>query len=214
MANILCLETDQRYARRICDALRRAGHSCRQAESIGDALRIVQTGERMVTILSAKLPWKESYELLCELRAERWPVLFLTNSDASAEHLRAVYRSCCDVLSWPCSGRKLADAVAKLSETGENTLVCGGLQLSLNERLARRNGEDIPLTAQEFELLKVLMESPNKAVSREQLLRTAWGYQSMGETRTVDVHVQRLRRKIGADAIETVYRMGYRFSLA
>ncbi|MDD6041358.1 MAG: winged helix-turn-helix domain-containing protein, partial [Clostridia bacterium] len=51
-------------------------------------------------------------------------------------------------------------------------------------------------------------------VSREQLLRTAWGYQSMGETRTVDVHVQRLRKKLGGDYIETVYKCGYRLRLA
>ena len=54
------------------------------------------------------------------------------------------------------------------------------------------------------------MQSPNAALTREQLLRTAWGYQGMGETRTVDVHIQRLRRKIGSACIETVYKLGYR----
>ena len=63
-------------------------------------------------------------------------------------------------------------------------------------------------------LLLALMEKPDIPVSREQLLRRAWGYQSMGETRTVDVHVQRLRKKLGGEYIETVYKCGYRLKLA
>ena len=70
------------------------------------------------------------------------------------------------------------------------------------------------LTAQEFALLQALMESPDSALTCEQLLRTAWGYHSAGETRTVDVHVQRLRKKMGVDWIETVYKCGYRLRLA
>jgi len=76
------------------------------------------------------------------------------------------------------------------------------------------DGRRVELTAQEFALLGALMEKPDIPVSREQLLRTAWGYQSMGETRTVDVHVQRLRKKLGGDYIETVYKCGYRLKLA
>ena len=72
----------------------------------------------------------------------------------------------------------------------------------------------VELTAQEMALLLALMNQPDTPVSREQLLREAWGYQSMGETRTVDVHVQRLRKKLGEDWIETVYKCGYRLRLA
>ena len=58
------------------------------------------------------------------------------------------------------------------------------------------------------------MENPETALSRQQLLHTAWGYQGIGETRTVDVHVQRLRKKLGGDRIETVYKLGYRLKMA
>ena len=74
------------------------------------------------------------------------------------------------------------------------------------------DGRRVELTAQEFALLNALMEKPDVPVSREHLLRTAWGYQSMGETRTVDVHVQRLRKKLGGNYIETVYKCGYRLA--
>ena len=88
------------------------------------------------------------------------------------------------------------------------------MSLDETERVALLDGRRVELTAQEYALLLALMETPDTPVSREQLLRTAWGYQSMGETRTVDVHVQRLRKKLGNDYIETVYKCGYRLRLA
>ena len=84
------------------------------------------------------------------------------------------------------------------------------LKVNGAERVAHLDGRRVELTAQEFALLTALMEQPDVPVSREQLLREAWGYQSMGETRTVDVHIQRLRRKLGVECIETVYKCGYR----
>lgn len=88
------------------------------------------------------------------------------------------------------------------------------LSVDEKERVALLDGRRVELTAQEFALLLALMEKPDIPVSREQLLRRAWGYQSMGETRTVDVHVQRLRKKLGGEYIETVYKCGYRLKLA
>ena len=90
----------------------------------------------------------------------------------------------------------------------------GGLRLDVQRKEATLDGEPLSLTAQEFALLQALMQSPDAALTREQLLRTAWGYQGVGETRTVDVHVQRLRRKLGATCIETVYKLGYRLRMA
>ncbi len=72
------------------------------------------------------------------------------------------------------------------------------------------NGREGCLTKQEFSLLKELASHTDEPVSREVILKNAWGFQLMGETRTVDVHIQRLRKKLGAAAIETVYRCGYR----
>ena len=74
------------------------------------------------------------------------------------------------------------------------------------------DGKPCELTQQEFSLLQELAQNIDRPVSREELLRDAWGYVSPGETRTVDVHVQRLRAKLGAGTIETVYRYGYRWA--
>ena len=102
---------------------------------------------------------------------------------------------------------KLADLCGNQEATRE-------LRVDEEERVALLDGRRVELTAQEMALLQVLMEQPDPPVSREQLLREAWGYQSIGETRTVDVHVQRLRKKLGCETIETVYKCGYRLRLA
>ena len=83
--------------------------------------------------------------------------------------------------------------------------------LTIDEKNNRAflDGKVCELTQQEFNLLQELVQHADTPVSREQLLRDAWGYQCMGETRTVDVHIQRLRRKLGFACIETVYRFGY-----
>lgn len=84
------------------------------------------------------------------------------------------------------------------------------LELDDNGKNVYVDGQLCPLTQQEYSLLHELVRHGDKAVSREHLLETAWGYICPGETRTVDVHIQRLRRKLGFSCIETVYRMGYR----
>ena len=87
----------------------------------------------------------------------------------------------------------------------------GDLRVDFETREVWRNGEPVPMTTLEFNLLKTLIESGRTAMSREELLNVVWGYHYTGETRTVDVHIQRLRGKIGADRIETIVRYGYRF---
>ena len=85
------------------------------------------------------------------------------------------------------------------------------LAIDEEEKLVYVDGEPCELTQQEFSLLQELAQNIDRPLSRQELLRDAWGYASPGETRTVDVHIQRLRGKIGADRIETIVRYGYRF---
>lgn len=88
-------------------------------------------------------------------------------------------------------------------------------RLSLDEkaRCVMLDGVPVALTALEFDLLALLVRRRDAALTREALLHQVWGYQYTGETRTVDVHIQRLRHKLGADAIETVYKYGYRYKV-
>ncbi len=84
------------------------------------------------------------------------------------------------------------------------------IELDSADRTARVDGEYLPVTGQEFSLLWELCTHASETLSRESILRNAWGFRAMGVTRTVDVHVQKLRKKLGSSTIETVYRCGYR----
>ena len=87
----------------------------------------------------------------------------------------------------------------------------GGCRVEFGTRRAYRAGREVPLTPQEFALLEALVRNRNLALSRDQLLELAWGYDYEGDARIVDVHIQRLRKKLGLEKqIETVYKLGYR----
>lgn len=213
MANMLILEPDRAQCRAMAQALRAAGHTPRAVHSVREAERLLRR-ERMMTILNAQISFTQSYAFVRAMAERGLPVIFVTADPANAAHLRAMYHGDCDVLLRPFTDEQLTEMAGRLLAQAEHTLSLGSLRLDVETRRATRDGEPIDLTAQEFALLEALMRSPDEAVSRQDLLRSAWGYQAIGITRTVDVHVQRLRRKLGADAIETVYKTGYRLRLA
>ena len=214
MAAILIIDPDMTTRLRMCEALEAANHHCIQAESIAEGHEIIKHSTRMLTILNARLPWAESFSMLRLLEEKSWPLLFVTADVNNVRHLRALYQGPRGVLLSPFDGAQLRHSVAMLLSETNSQLTLGALRLDIEHRECTLDGESLPLTAQEFSLLQALMESPDSPLTREELLRTAWGYQNAGETRTVDVHIQRLRRKIGTSCIETVYKLGYRLKMA
>ena len=214
MADILIIDPDLQTGYRTCDALTSAGHICRSVTTIADGRLLLEEQPRVLAILNAQLPWTESAALLQILADRSCPVLFITTEAANANHLRALYPGVCGVLAAPYDGTSMRQAVAGVLARTHSLLTIGALRLDADRRVATLDGESLTLTAQEFALLHALMLSPDSPLSREELLRTAWGYQGIGETRTVDVHIQRLRRKLGAGCIETVYKHGYRLKMA
>jgi DNA-binding response OmpR family regulator len=209
MATILIYGYDLQMARKLCDPLRREKHSvtiCEDDEPIPSGM-----ASPPLVILDAQLRWVTCRPLFEQCKSLGCPVLFLTADRSMVGHLRALYPGPSDVLTLPFAPKTLISKVTGLLGAQE-----GLRELTVNEqeRVAHLDGQRVELTAQEFALLLVLMENPDMPISREQLLRKAWGYQSMGDTRTVDVHVQRLRKKLGGERIETVYKCGYRLKMA
>lgn len=214
MAAILIIDPDMTTRTRIQEALEIAKHNCITVDNAAEGYEIAQHSTRMLIILNARLPWAESFTLLRLLEEKGWPLLFITADASTVRHLRALYQGPRGVLLAPFDGAQLRHSVAMLLSETNSQLAIGALRLDLEHRECTLDGENLPLTAQEFSLLQALMESPDSPLTREELLRTAWGYHSAGETRTVDVHIQRLRRKIGTSCIETVYKLGYRLKMA
>ncbi len=214
MASILIIDPDISARLRMSEALEAANHRCTLAETIAEGYEIARHAARLVTILNARLPWAESFSLLRLLEEKNLPLLFITADATTVRHLHALYQGPGGVLLTPFDAVQLRHSVANLLSESNSQLTIGALRLDLESRECTLDGESLPLTAQEFSLLQALMESPDAPLTREELLRTAWGYQTAGETRTVDVHIQRLRRKLGTSCIETVYKLGYKLKMA
>ncbi len=107
---------------------------------------------------------------------------------------------------YKCEVKAMSDLLAIYPSKG----ISAQLYIDEDDRTVYLDGEPCAMTQQEFSLLNELAQNADRPVSRQELLRVAWGYISPGDTRTVDVHVQRLRKKLGFAAIETVYRYGYK----
>jgi len=209
MATILIFDYDPPTTRKLEDCLRRAKYRVTVCGA-NDKMPVGSKTPPLV-ILDARMKWTTCRPLFEQFQHQGCPVLFITGDRNMAGHLRALYMGSSDVLTLPFAPKTLLSKVMELLDIRQELRE---LTVNEKERVAMLNGQRVELTAQEFALLLVLMENPDTALSREHLLRQAWGYQSMGETRTVDVHVQRLRKKLGDERIETVYKCGYRLKMA
>ena len=214
MAKILIYSEDAALAEKWTGVLANENHQVMLRDSCKELVEFTQ--EWSLIVLDARMKWTECRPLFEKMRRHPCPVLFYTEDKRMVCHLRALYKGPSDVLTHPFSQKafleKVSDLLKKHGEGKEKSL--STLKVDEKERVALVDGERIELTAQEYALLLELLENADMPVSREELLYKAWGYQSMGETRTVDVHVQRLRRKLGEERIETVYKCGYRLKLA
>ena len=209
MAKVLIYGTDEIATRKLTQVFVREGFGvqvCQANEKL-----LTPAAEPVLVVLDARLKWSVCRPLFVDIQKAGYPVLFLTADQEMTSHLRALYRGQSDVLMLPFSPKT---AIAKACALLGHADPLRELAINESERVALLDGERVELTAQEFALLLALMENPDTPISREQLLRKAWGYQSIGETRTVDVHVQRLRKKLGVERIETVYKCGYRLKMA
>lgn len=209
MATILIYEPNEALAQKLCDSLKKEKMNAIRCDE--HTIPDWTEPKAPLVLMDAQLKWTTCRPLLEAFQKRGCPILFLTGDRKMSAHLRALYGGHSDVLTTPFSHKTL---LAKVMGVLGETEPLRELSVDEEERVALLDGRRVELTAQEFALLLALMEKPDIPMSREQLLRRAWGYQSMGETRTVDVHVQRLRKKLGGEYIETVYKCGYRLKLA
>jgi DNA-binding response OmpR family regulator len=172
-------------------------------------------------VLDLMLPGRSGLEVLRELRGEPLtrdlPVVLLTARGAEMDKLLGFEHGADDYLTKPFSPRELVARLQALlrrarPSRSEGVIEAGPLRVDPLAREASVDGQRLDLTPREFELLAFLAHRPGRAHSREELLRKVWGYDYVGETRTVDVHVRRLRSKLGTHArmIETVTGVGYK----
>jgi DNA-binding response OmpR family regulator len=211
---VLIAEKDADLLNRMQTVLERAGYSCLSVLTPGEAEARQNLQNIRLAILHAGLPWSLWHPFVRALEIARVPVLFTGCHQDNRHHLRTIYHANCDVLARPFSLRQIVAKAETLIRTSAAGVLFGNLCINLEQKTALVSGKPLRLTSQEYALLAAFAHSPDIALSRQELLKTAWGYLAAGRTRTVDVHVQRLRRKLGGHRIETVYKKGYRLRTA
>ncbi len=173
-----------------------------------------------LVLLDIMLPGEDGLAILKKLRANpktsSLPVIMVTAKGTEYDKVVGLDGGADDYIAKPFGMTELVARVRALlrraSPGGKARLVCGGIELDAEEHTVRAGGEDVALTFKEFELLHLLMENAGRVFDRDKLLETVWGYDYDGGTRTVDVHVQTLRQKLGACGalVETVRGVGYK----
>ncbi len=213
MANIMVVEDEQSISNLIAINLQMTGHHCVQAFSGRDALSLAQDGTYDLLLLDVMLPDIDGFGVLEKVR--NTPAIFLTAKHETSDKVRGFMLGADDYITKPFEVTELllrVQAVLRRTKRSESSYASGHLVVQYDARKVFLRGEPVELTQQEFTLLQTLIENRNIALSRQRLLNEAWGISFIGESRTVDVHIQRLRKKLDlGDRITTVFRTGYRF---
>jgi DNA-binding response OmpR family regulator len=223
MSRILIVEDDDDIAQLVHRYLTRAGHVADIVRAGDEALLKVRERMPDLIILDLMLPGLDGLEVCRALRASpatrALPIIMLTARSEESDRVAGLQLGADDYVTKPFSPNELVARVGALlrraqrwAESGESTIGFGGLVLDRDRHLVTDEGRDVRLTAKEFLLLEYLLQHRGRVLSRDLLLTDVWGYRYTGGTRTVDVHVRRLREKLPvlADAIETVKQFGYR----
>ncbi len=225
MGPILIVEDDADIAESLRYNLERDGLKTRTAETGEKGLSAAldeQTGPPSLIILDLMLPGMSGTELCRRLRREpatrRTPIIMVTARTSEADRVSGLDLGADDYITKPFSVRELLARVRavlrRVDETTQARYEDSRLQIDFADMRVACDGESVRLTRKEFALLSMLSRSAGRVATRQQLLDNVWGYQYFGDTRTLDVHIRRLRQKLGTcgESIETVVGVGYRFA--
>ena len=211
---ILIVEDDEAISNLIYVNLSDEGFQCICAYDGEQGADYLEQKTFDLVLLDIMLPKVDGYELLEYSKSLGTPVIFLTAKGSVNDRIKGLRLGADDYISKPFQiGELLARVEAVLRRSGktEKELMFDNVTIHLDSRQVEKDGEQINLTVKEFDLLVELVRNKNVALYRERLYEKVWNEPFMGETRTLDSHIQRLRKKLGWEScIKTVFRVGYR----
>jgi len=230
MPHLLLLEDDADIRLGLEQHLRREGFTVSSFGTGREAIRFIsQAGTNAgprpdVALLDLTLPDIDGLDVLRAIRTDAQlralPVMLVTARNEEIDRVLGLELGADDYISKPFSSRELVARVrailrrASFMDTAERQrqLAFGPITVDLDAHVARVDGEPMELTRREFELLAYFLQNPRRVLSREKILQQVWGLEYLGESRTIDAHVRRVRAKLGeaANLIETVVGVGYR----
>ncbi len=217
MVKILVVEDDTSISNLIYTSLNDEGYDCYQTYDGKAAAELISKNQYNLILLDIMLPGIDGYDLLEYIRPTETPVIFITARASINDRIRGLKLGADDYIVKPFQiGELIARVEAVLRRTGQGDAVYKILDVEINteSRTVKKNGEYIDLTLKEFDLLVELVRNKNIALYRDKLYEKVWNEPFMGDTRTLDSHIGRLRKKLDwDDYIKTVFRIGYRLEV-
>ena len=222
MQKILIIEDEPNIRELVLYNLSQNGYESLEAEDGLQGIAMARSENPDLILLDIMLPGKNGYDICKELRAEgsKIPIIMLTAKNDEIDKVLGLEFGADDYISKPFGIRELMARVKAVLRRYENNteqegIRIGDLVIDTDSHEVRLGGKQLELTLKEFDLLKVLAENRGRVMTRDQLLDKVWGFEYIGETRTVDVHVRYLRKKLGDEDnegkyIQTIRGMGYK----
>ncbi|AIQ35529.1 MULTISPECIES: response regulator transcription factor [Paenibacillus] len=217
MANILVVEDERAINDLITMNLKLVGHTYSKAYRGAEVFEILEREKTDLILLDVMLPELDGFEVMQRIAHMQVPVILITAKNSLADRIKGFELGADDYIIKPFEILELLariNVVLRRGEKGTSSFICDNVEVRYLERQVLVDQTPVDLTVREFELLEVLIRNRNIALSREKLLELAWGYDFEGDTRTVDVHIRQLRKKLGwEERIKTIFKLGYRLEV-
>jgi len=221
---ILIIEDEEAIADLLAYGLEREGYETRSASSGADGLREMERFRPQLLLLDWMLPDASGLDICKKITSDfNIPIMMLTAKSDITDKILGLEFGADDYITKPFDLREVIARIRTIlrrvaqahrldNHSESETIRIQHIEIRKEERVVRKQGKAVDMTPKEFDLLLKLCTSKGRVFTREELLETVWGYDYAGETRTVDNHIQRLRKKLDAnDLITTVFGIGYKF---
>lgn len=217
MLRVLIVEDERAISNLMYVNLKAQGYNCTCAFDGKQAADLIEGNSYDLVLLDIMLPEIDGYELLEYIRPLGTPVIFITAKGTLGDRIKGLRLGADDYIVKPFQiGELLARVEALLRRAKKNAIEYSlfDVEINVNSRTVKKDGKIIDLTVKEFDLLIELIRNKNVALYRDRLYESVWNEPFTGETRTLDSHIQRLRKKLDWDEhIKTVFRIGYRLEV-
>jgi two-component system response regulator RegX3 len=226
MAKVLVVEDEQSLREALVFFLEKEGHEVSVAVDGEEAIRVFENESPDIILLDLMLPKMDGNQVCKQIRqSSNVPIIMLTAKDSEIDKIVGLEIGADDYITKPYSTRELLARIKAVLRrqvepplNAESVLVAGALRLDSDRHVVTLNGNPLTLPLKEFELLELLMENVNRVLTRGQIIDRVWGSNYFGDTKTLDVHIKRLRSKVEEDParpiyIQTVRGLGYKLEV-
>ena len=214
MAKILIVEDDVNIAKMLEVTLSIGGYESERCDNGKKAVDLVTSQSYDLVLLDVMLPDMDGFTVIEYIHKEETAVIFLTALQDVMDKVKGLKLGAEDYIVKPFETVELLariEVVLRRKHKSNNTIHYGDITMNIDEHTVKKGDDYVSLTPKEFDILAFFLQNQDIALTRERLLATVWGYEFMGETRTVDIHVQQIRKKMGLhNKLVTIPKLGYR----